>query len=285
MNERATDADATVNERQDAPTALAPWQRWLRHTGYVAEGIVYVLIGALALIAALEPSQQPKGYTGALAKLAAAPFGDALLALLALGLAAFVLWQVVLAILDPEHRRDRRTVTRRVVRLGYLLNGALHGVLVSEAVWRLLGYGGAADEGHSQAVWTARAMALPLGRWMTIATGAGIALFGLFQWYRAASRNKTERIDLTHSKLRGVIIALGTFGFLARGVVFGLIGAFLIDAAMRHNTTHATGVAGALSALKRQDYGRWLLSAVAAGLICYGLFQILKEPYRKFGTR
>jgi hypothetical protein len=93
----------------------------VEHTGYVAEGVVYVLIGTFALMAALEPSQQPNGYKGAFAKL---------------------------------------------------------------AVWRLLGFGGAADGGHSQAVWTARAMALPLGRWMTAATGAGIALFGVFQWYR-----------------------------------------------------------------------------------------------------
>jgi Domain of Unknown Function (DUF1206) len=282
LSERAIEADATASGRQDAPTALAPWLRWVGHSGYVAEGVVYVLIGAFALMAALEPSQQPNGYKGALAKLAAAPFGDAMLALLALGLAAFVLWQVVLGILDPEHRRDRRNVKRRAARLGYLLNGALHGVLVGEAVWRLLGFGGAADEGHSQAVWTARAMALPLGRWMTAATGAGIALFGVFQWYRAVSRNKTERVDLTHTRLRGVIIALGALGFLARGVVFGLIGAFLIDAARRYNTANATGIAGALSALKRQEYGHWLLGAVAAGLICYGFFQILKEPYRKF---
>lgn len=281
LSEQAIEADETGSVRQDAPTGLAPWLRWVAHSGYVAEGLIYVLIGAFALIAAFEPSQQPNGYKGALAKLAAAPFGCALLALLALGLAAFVLWEVVLGILDPEHRRDRRTLKRRAVRLGYLFNGALHGVLVGEAVWRLLGFGGAVDGGHSQAVWTSRAMALPLGRSMTAATGMGIALFGVFQWYRAISRNKTERVDLTHTRLRRVIIALGAFGFLARGVVFGLIGAFLIDAARRYNTANATGIAGALSALKRQEYGHWLLGAVAAGLICYGLFQILKEPYRK----
>jgi hypothetical protein len=284
LSERAIEADVTVSARQDAPTALAPWLRWVGHGGYVAEGVVYVLIGVFALMAALEPSQQPNGYKGALAKLAAAPFGDAMLAVLALGLAAFVLWQMVLGILDPEHRRDRRTVKRRAVRLGYLLNGALHAVLVGEAVWRQLGFGGAADEGHSQAVWTARAMALPLGRWMTAATGAGIALFGVFQWYRAASQSKTERVDLTRTRLRGVIIALGAFGFLARGVLFGLIGAFLIDAARRYDTANTTGIAGALGALKRQEYGHWLLGAVAAGLISYGVFQILKEPFRKFRT-
>lgn len=276
-----------VNARQDAqpsgePTTLARWLRWVGHCGYVSEGLVYVLIGGFALVAALEPSQQPNGPKGVLAKLAAAPFGDAMLALLALGLAAFVLWQGMLGILDPEHRRDRRTLKRRAVRLGCLLNGALHGVLVGEAAWRLLGFGGVADEGHSQAAWTGRALALPFGRWMIATTGAGLVLFGLFQWYRAASRNKTDRVDLTHTRLRGVIIALGMFGFLARGVLFGVIGAFLIDAARRYDTANATGIAGALSALKGQEYGHWLLGAVAAGLISYGVFQIIKEPFRNF---
>ncbi len=278
------EADVTLSARPDAPTTLAPWLRWVGHSGYVAEGLVYVLLGTFALMAALEPSQQPNGYKGALAKLAAAPFGDALLALLALGLAAFVLLQIVLGVLDPEHRGERLTVKRRAVRLGYLLNGALHSVLVGEAVWRLLGLGGAADGGHSQAVWTARAMALPLGRWLTAATGAGIALFGLLQCYLAASRTKIDSVDLSQTKLRGLIIALGTCGFLARGVLFGLVGAFLIDAARRYDTSQATGIAGALSTLKRQAYGHWLLGTIAAGLICYGLFQILKEPYRQFRT-
>ena len=83
----------TMSARRNAPTAVPPWLRWVGHSGYVAEGVVYVLIGAFALVAAFEPSQQPNGYKGALAKLAAASFGDTMLALLALGLAAFVLWQ------------------------------------------------------------------------------------------------------------------------------------------------------------------------------------------------
>ncbi len=264
-----------------APMDLAPWLRWVGHGGYVAEGIVYMLIGAFALVAALEPSL-PTGPSGAFAKLAAAPFGRAMLALLALGLAAFVLWQGVLGILDPEHRRNRRTIKRRAVRVGCLLNGALHGVLVGEAVWLLLGFGGATVGGRSQAVWTGRAMALPLGRWVIAASGAGIAIFGLFQLYRALSRNKTERADLMHTRLRGVIIVLGTFGFLARGVLFGLIGALLIEAARRYDTADATGIAGALDALRRQEYGHWQLAIVALGLISYGVFQIIKEPYRKF---
>jgi hypothetical protein len=278
LNETVIDA---AQQNGAPPIGLAPWLRWVGHGGYVAEGVVYVLVGAFALVAALEPSQ-PDGPRGAFAKLAAAPFGHAMLALLALGLAAFVLWQGALGILDPEHRRDRRTIKRCAVRVGYLLNGALHGVLVGEAAWLLLGFGAAPDAGRSQAVWTGRAMALPLGRWVIAASGVGIALFGLFQLYCAVSRNKTERVDLTHTRLRGVIITLGIFGFLARGVLFGLIGVLLIDAARRYDTTYATGIAGALSALRRQEYGHWQLGTVAVGLISYGIFQVIKEPYRNF---
>jgi len=244
--------------------------------------LVYVLIGNFALVAALEPSQRPNGYQGALTKLESAPFGDALLALLALGLTAFVLWQLVLAILDPEHRRDRRTAQRLALRVGFLLNAALHTVLAGEAAWVLIGAGGGEDEGRGQAVWTAWAMSLPLGRWAIGATGAGIVLFGVFQFYRAASRSKIQRVDLPHNRMRALIIALGVAGFTARGVLFGLIGVFLIDAAWRYDASHATGVPGALNALRRQPYGHALLAAVAAGLVCYGLFQIIKEPYRNF---
>ncbi len=190
MNEPVVSA-ATLSESKDtqpngAPVDLAPWLRWVGHGGYVAEGIVYVLIGTLALVAALEPSQ-PNGARGAFAKLAAAPFGHAMLALLALGLAAFVLWQAVLGILDPEHRRNRRTFKRRAVRVGCLLNGALHAVLVAEAAWLLLGFGAGPDGGRSQAVWTGRAMALPLGRWVIAASGVGIGSLAYFS-YTAPSR-------------------------------------------------------------------------------------------------
>jgi hypothetical protein len=65
VSKRAIEGDAAVRARQDSPTALAPRLRWVGHSGYVAEGVVYVLIGAFALMAALEPSQQPNGYKGA----------------------------------------------------------------------------------------------------------------------------------------------------------------------------------------------------------------------------
>ena len=85
------------------------------------------------------------------------------------------------------------------------------------------------------------------------ADGAGIVLFGLFQLYRAGSRNKTERVDLTHARLGGAIIDLGIFGIVARGGLFGLNGAFRSDAARHYDTADATGMAGALNKPKGED--------------------------------
>lgn len=255
--------------------------RWAARCGFVAEGVVYLLIGGLALLAAFEPSRRAPGSKGALAKLAGAPLGDVLLALLGAGLAAFVLWQLVQAIFDPAHRRDRWHLKRVAIRLGRLLNATLHGVLVGDAVWRVFGLGAYADNGRAQAHMAALVMQLPLGRWAVATVGVGIAAFGAFQFYSAATPSRDRGADPNITKPRGFVIALRVLGFLARGVVFGLIGVFLVHAAWRHDASDATGIAGALTALQRQPYGSWLLGTVASGLIAYGVAQIADVRWRE----
>jgi MFS family permease len=254
--------------------------RWLGRAGFVAEGVMYMLVGALALAAAFEPGDHPQGSQGALAKLGQAPWGHAMFAVLAAGLVMFVLWQAVLAVLDPGHRGDRRQAKRVLVRLGCLFNAAVHAALVGTAAWRLLILDrSAGNNGQSQVYWTTVVMRSPLGRWLIAAIGVGIAVFGLFQLYDAAVRRPTDRIDLARTKLRGALIALGMLGFVARGVVFTIIGGFLVDAAWWRNAHHAIGIAGALAALRRQAYGPWLLGAVAVGLMAYGIVQIARARF------
>ena len=90
-------------------------------------------------------------------------------------------------------------------------------------------------------------------------------------------------MDLSRTRFRLVISALGVYGLVARGILFCLVGGYLVNAAWRHDPRYSGGVAGALSGLKQQPYGNWLLAAVAIGLLCYGLSQVAKEPYRKLG--
>jgi hypothetical protein len=241
---------------------------------------LYLPVGCFALLA-VTAHQQPNGPKGALARLGATLLGDALLGALAAGLAAFVVWQLVVAFADPEHRAQRRSARRRMVRLGHLLNGVFHCVFVVEAVGSILGLIKASEEQRSQARWTARALALPAGRYLVVLAGTGIILFGCWQLYRAVTRDKRTRLGPSRARLGFAIGALGVYGLLARGALFCLVGSYLVNAAWRHNPRYSGGVAGALAGLKQQAYGKWLLALMAIGLLCYGLYQIVKEPYRK----
>lgn len=270
----------SVVDRQDA-VDLSGWERWVAHAGYVSEGLLYLLIGTFALLATIDVSRRPNGTQGVLIKLSLTAPGELLLAVVALGLASFVTWQLLIAIRDPEHRRDRDQRSRWIIRLGHLFNGALHSVLVIEAMRILFGAGGTAGGEGAQKEWIARALALPLGRYVVGIVGIGISLYGLYQGYRAVTPDKDSRVDLTRMRFRPLMDVLGIFGLLCRGAMFVVIGVYLSRAAWRFSAQYAVGVAGALGALRQQAYGEWALGTVAAGLITYGLWQIAKEPYRR----
>lgn len=263
--------------------ALTRWERWTGHAGYTAEGVLYVPVGIFALLGAMG-RQQPNGPKGALAKMGETLLGDALLVVLAGGLVAFVVWQLIVALADPEHRAERRRPRRRLMRLGHLLDGVFHCVFVYEAMWGILGLSRASDEAQSQVKWTARIFTLPVGRDLAALVGAGIVVYGLWQFYRAVTGDKNKRVELSRTPFRLLISALGVYGLIARGTLFLLVGGYLINAAWRHDPRYSGGVAGALAGLKQLPYGEWLLGAMAIGLLCYGLYQVAKEPYRRLGS-
>ncbi len=265
----------------DRTGSLKRWELWTGHAGYLAEGVVYVLMGTFALLADLERRRQPNGSQGALAELGRTSIGKALLALLVLGLAAFVLWQMLLAIVDPEHRNERNGPRHWLARLRHLCSGIFYTVLVTEAAWTLFGLA-ALDGGPAQLRWSLRVLQFPAGRVAVGMVGAGIGVFAVQQFYRAVTSDKSKRVDLSHARWRWLINALGAFGYLSRGVLFGLVGLYVIGEAWRFDPHYSNGIGGALGALARRPYGGWLLGTLATGLMSYGLFQTLKERYRLF---
>ncbi|MBV8853285.1 MAG: DUF1206 domain-containing protein [Sinobacteraceae bacterium] len=267
-------------ETRDA-AEISAWERWIAHAGYVSEGLLYLLIGSFALLATMEGGRRPDGTQGVLIKLSLTPPGELLLAAVALGLTSFVTWQLLIALRDPEHRRGREPRSRRMVRVGYMFSAALHSVIVIEAMRILFGFGHTASGERTQKVWIARAFGVPFGRYVVGAVGVGILLYGLYQCYRALTPDKDKRVDLTRTRLRPIMNLLGVYGLLARGAMFALIGIYLLRAAWGLQAKYAIGVAGALGALRQQPYGEWLLGTVAAGLMTYGIWQIVKEPFRR----
>jgi hypothetical protein len=278
------DSSAAVREScaddMSANRNISPWIRWTARCGFVAEGAMYLLLGGFALLAAIFSRQRPQGYLGAMHRLAQLPLGGVMLVALLAGLTAFAAWKLIQAAFDPEHRDTRFRVKRLLTRLSYLGSALIQSVLIGGAAWRLFMARGAANRGRTTAQWITWAMQQPLGRWAVAIIGVGIAVFGLFQIYRAATVSIGKRIGLSGQERHHLIVAISLFGVLTRGMVFGLIGVLLGYTAWRFHAERAQGLVAAMYALRQQVYGSWLLGVVAFGLMAYGVFQFAKARYR-----
>jgi hypothetical protein len=144
------------------------------------------------------------------------------------------------------------------------------------------GRDGAGGDATSRS-WTARLLAQPFGSWLVALFGAAVAGAGLYQFYKAYAAKFLRKLKRDEMSREEWIWAtrIGRFGLAARGVVFNIIGIFLISAAVKSNPNETRGLQGALRALVEQPYGPWLLGLTAAGLMAFGFFSILLARYRR----
>jgi hypothetical protein len=259
-------------------TARSSWVQWAARLGYAAIGTVFIIVGFMALRVALGPSDDTPDQESALYQILGAPFGRVLLGLAAIGFFGYLVWRVVEAVADLRGKGGEPKGL--AARAGYILSGLAYGALGIEAGRLALGMGGGAG-GEQQQEWTARLLALPLGRWLVILAGAVVVGTGVYQVYKGWSHK--FRDDLHYGDLSGaerqLVDPAGVVGYSAHGVALGLTGAFLVLAALRFNPEEARGLSGTLDELARQPHGAWLLGAVAAGLVAYGLYKFVEARY------
>jgi hypothetical protein len=246
--------------------------------GLAAKGFSYVLIALLAVQVALGRGGEPEDREGALQAVGDEPFGTVLLVLLAAGFAGYALWRFAQAILDRDVEGGGPKGLAK--RAGYLGKGLLYAGLCFVCVSILLGSGtGGGDEKQA----TARLLDVPLGRWLVGAVGAGFLISAGYNAFRALTRKFEDDLQTGHldrSQRRAITVA-GVIGHLARTVVFGLVGWFLIKAAWEYDPQEAIGLDGALSKLAAERYGPVLLGIAAAGLFAYGCFCFVQARYRQ----
>jgi len=277
QNGRSTQETGRYAER--AARKVSPWIERLARTGYVAYGVVYALVGVLAMQAAFGGGGKAASQEGALRSILLAPLGRVLLGIVAIGLLAYAAWRLFQGILDPENEgTDAKGVVKR---LDHVLSGLFLGALAFSAGQLVLGSGGGG--GGSPDDWTARLMAQPFGRWLAVVAGVvivGAGFYQLYKAYRADFRDELEMNEMSAREKKWTTRS-GRLGYAARGVVFGVIGIFLVQAALQTDPDEARGLGGALETLARQPLGPYILGAVAIGLVAYGVFMFVMARYRR----
>ncbi len=181
----------------------------------------------------------------------------------------------------------RFTASRIAKRIGRFGTGLLHAGLVVYAVGLLTGVAlGGSGGGKSARGWTARLLAHEGGAWVVGGVGIAIGAFALFQIYKAWKADLDHQLCLDDlgSRARRGVLQVSRFGIAARGVVFALVGGFLVVAAVESNPNEARGLGEALASLLEITAGRLLLGAVAVGLIAFGVYEMLRARYHRFAT-
>jgi Domain of Unknown Function (DUF1206) len=239
---------------------------------------VYCLVGLLALLAAFGKGDGVRGTGGALQTLLGKPFGEAILAFLAVGLVGFAIWRFVQAVFDPD--QDGTSWRALITRVGYFIGAVIYMGLAGTTLSLAFGSGtGPGSDDRAAQDWTAWLLTQPLGRWITGAVaigliGAGVA-FAIESWMGNVGEHLPAYERKTWVRL------LGRTGYATSGIVFVITGLFLLLAAIYHSPAEARGLGGALTTVQAQPYGSARLAVVASGLFAFGLFGVVQGIYRR----
>ena len=260
------------------------WFAGLARAGIVAKGVSYGIVGILALMLALGQGGKTTSREGALATLAQEPFGKVLLAILALGFAAYALWRLILVFAsDVEDDEKLKGWGERAANIVRVL---IYGGLTFATLKILFGSGSSQSENEKAQETASTILSWPAGRWLVGIAGLVIIGIGLWNAYQGIAKKfedewRTGESETAQKWGRRA----GVAGHLSRAVVFTLIGIFVIKASVEYEPSEAIGLDGALHKVATAPYGPYLLGIVAAGLICYALFCFVDARYHDVSAK
>jgi hypothetical protein len=253
---------------------------WLVRGGFVARGLVYAVIGGLALALAFGAADgSATNQQGALSLISRAPLGGAAVAVLAVGVLAYAVWQIGQAVLGRGlEAADHESPFKRIGQLG-----AGIGYLGLFVVAVKILFGSPSNESGDQSRAAAGVLGWPGGRWIVGLGGVvfvGLCLYLAYHGLTSRFLDESETDEISPDA-RSVLEVLGRTGLVARALVFALIGYFLIRVAIDFDPAKAIGLDGALEKLAQQPYGSWLLGIAATGLLVFATASFAEARYRR----
>jgi hypothetical protein len=258
--------------------------RLLERLGIAARGVVYILVGILTAQPALGRGGAVSDQSQALEKIFSQPNGRTLLSVITIGLFAYALYCFIRALFDTDgHGTDAIGAAARVA-------AAIAGIAYGALAWgafQLIRGTAASMKGSNASTQqhTAQVLKLPFGRELVIVVGVIVLVVAATQLYRAYTARFPRHLELGRlsTQARTWIVRLGRFGYAARGVVFAIIGFFLVVAGLHRSAAAAKGASGAVAELLAQPYGHLLAGIVALGFVAFGLYSLAEARYRRLG--
>ncbi|MEU6376089.1 DUF1206 domain-containing protein [Streptomyces sp. NPDC046909] len=257
--------------------------------GLAARGVIYLLVGALALQIAFGDGERQADRGGALEELSDKPFGAVLLWALGIGLVCMALWRLSEALFGSVGPDGRSAKKRLAAVARFVFYGCVAYSVLSFAAGSGGGDGGGGSGGgggssdrQSRDV-TAKVLDLPAGQWIVGLAGAGIVVAGVWIGGRAVTRAFHDKLKLGEMspRARRFVDITGVGGGVARGLVFAAAGAFVVRAAVDYEPDKAKGLDDTLRSFAGAPLGPWLLACVAAGLVLFGVFSFAMARWQR----
>ncbi|MEU6843405.1 DUF1206 domain-containing protein [Streptomyces sp. NPDC046716] len=262
--------------------ANSPAVAMAARAGFVARGIIYVLIGLLALrIAFADGGGEQADRGGAVAEIADKPFGTVLLWLLGAALAGMALWRLSEAAFGQAGTDGKKAGKRAMAAGRFVFYGFVSYSVLSFAAGDKSSGSGGSDKSSKDV--TATALDWPQGQWIVAAAGVGVAAAGLWIAVRAVLRKFHKHLKMSElsGRTRKAVDFFGVFGGASRGLVFAVAGGFAVAAAVQHEPGRAKGMDDTLRAFTDTPAGPWLLVLVSVGLAAFGIFSWANARWRK----
>jgi hypothetical protein len=259
--------------------ARSRWLALLARTGLAARGLLYMIIGVIALEVAFGHSGKQADQSGALRVVGSNPVGKILLWVLVAGFAGLALWRLTEAVYGSAEPGGNKAGHR----LAALARAIFYGFLAYGIVKYAIGAGAPKSSNSQSQDLTATVMAHPGGRFVVIVAGLAFAIGGSILAFRAWRKDFLRHLQLagTRPATRRAVERLGQVGGVARGVVFAVAGIFLVVAGVKANPGQAKGVDATLRSFASTPLGPSLLALVAVGLVTFGIYSSCEARWRK----